>query len=459
MKTMVIPSISVSEALPYPDILRLVQDHMSRSNTDLLNVDELSIEQAFLFKQLIETYLRENGIAFAELSITDLVERLYLDMKLFGFLTPYLQPETIEKLGLEEIRVNSWESVFLVTSKEGKIRLREKFLSPSHAQDIILRLLQKSKMTIDTARPYALGHLGKNQRIGVFKTPILDDEIGVSATIRIVFFSKLIRQNLIDWKTATPEMLDFMEMCLGHGISICVAGATGSGKTGSLGYLLSQIAKDDATRVLTIEEGSREFDLVRRDEAGSVINDVVHLLTRKSEQEATNITQNTLLEQVLRHTPDLLGIGEMRSIEAYTAIEASYTDHTIGTTTHAPNAPLTYERMVMLAAKGTSSFSEESLFRKAITAFPIIVYQEELPDGTRRITEIIEGLEYRDGKVVYNTLYRFDLERTEYDGLLGIVTGRFERMGTLSNHLQKRLARRGVAWSVLQKYIQGGESQ
>ena len=444
-------NILISEALPYPDILENVQKHMSTTQAKLLNKEDYTPEDEHLFKRQVNAYLDANNLVHAEMSMNTLIERIYWDMKGSGILTPYLEQSKIDELGLEEIRINSWKSIYLITSKEGKIRLKERFASPRQAKVIIDRMLQKSHMIVDNALPYALGHLAKNQRIAVFQTPILDDEIGVMATIRIVSFSKLTRKNLIEWNTATPEILDFHIMCLAHGVSVGISGSTGSGKTGTLGYLLSELTRDHTYRVLTMEEGSREFDLIRVDGHGDVINDVVHLLTRKSDHEKSNVSQNILLEQILRHTPRIIAIGEMRSIEAYTAIEAAYTDHTIATTTHAMSAADTYARMVMLASKG-SSFDEKSLYEKTVAAFPIITYQLQYPDGKRRIQEVIEGIAYKDGQVQYNVLYRFRLDETLPDGT---VIGGFEKVNPISQKLQKRLAERGVSKDQLDRFVRG----
>ena len=41
-------------------------------------------------------------------------------------------------------------------------------------------------MVLDNASPIALGHLSKNIRITVLKSPIVDEDVGVAASIRIV---------------------------------------------------------------------------------------------------------------------------------------------------------------------------------------------------------------------------------------------------------------------------------
>lgn len=243
-------------------------------------------------------------------------------------------------------------------------------------------------------------------------------------------------------------MLDLLELFLRHKVSICFAGETGSGKTGTAGYLLSRITEDETFRVVTLEEGSREFSLVRRDEDGYPINDVIHLITVPSGDKKYNIDQDFLLERLLRYDPDIIGVGEMRSKESFTAAETSLTNHTVVTTIHADSAEDTYDRMVTLAKK-MHEFQDATLLRLMTKAFPIIAFQEVLADGSRKITEIIEG-EGIDGiQVKYRTLYRYEVENTVTDELGNVfVTGRFEKGDKVSDRLRKRLITRGVPRAV-----------
>ncbi len=41
-------------------------------------------------------------------------------------------------------------------------------------------------MVLDNASPAVLGHLSKNIRIAVLKTPLVDEDVGIAASIRIV---------------------------------------------------------------------------------------------------------------------------------------------------------------------------------------------------------------------------------------------------------------------------------
>lgn len=118
-------------------------------------------------------------------------------------------------------------------------------------------------------------------------------------------------------------MLSFLEMCLRFGVSFVVAGRTSSGKTTLLNSLLNSVP--DNKRIYTIESGARELSLLKRDAEGRVINNVVHTLSRPSENPNSDISQEDLVMAALRFDPDVICVGEMRDAEAHSAIEASST--------------------------------------------------------------------------------------------------------------------------------------
>lgn len=152
----------------------------------------------------------------------------------------------------------------------------------SNKVETMQEMLHVSGMVLDDASPSVLGHLSKNIRIAVLKTPLVDEDVGVAASIRIVNPQSMKKQDFIKGGTATSQMLDFLSECIRYGISVCVAGATSSGKTTLLGWLLTTIP--DGKRIYSIENGSRELALVRRKD-GRVVNSVIHTLTRDSENE------------------------------------------------------------------------------------------------------------------------------------------------------------------------------
>lgn len=327
---------------PFPEILREVQEYISGKYATMIANNPA--EQKQQITAYISKYLTDYSLGVEGLAPGELVERLFTEMAEFSFLTQYLFATNIE-----EINVNSWKDVKITYSDGRILPSREKFNSPVHAVDVVRRLLHQSGMILDQSQPAVVGHLSNKIRVTVLGNPLTDQDKGVAASIRIVNPQKLEREDFIKGGTATAEMLDFLSACLRYGLSMCVTGSTGSGKTTLMSWLLSTVPDDK--RVFTIENGCREFDLVKEDERGNVSNNVVHTVTRYSEDKTQNIDQEKLLEYALTCNPDVVCVGEMKSAEAFAAQEAARTGHAVITTTHANSCTATYYRMVTLCTQ------------------------------------------------------------------------------------------------------------
>lgn len=271
----------------FNSVLKEVQEYISGKYSSLIT-DGGDEDAKSQIKRYITKYVQDQRIAVKGYSADGLVDALYTEMAEFGLLTKY-----IFGTGIEEININSWRDIEVLYSNGQMVKLDEHFDSPSHAINVIRRMLHVSGMVLDNASPAVLGHLSKNIRIAVLKTPLVDEDVGVTASIRIVNPQNMQKDDFVRGGTATGDMLDFLSACLRYGVSVCVAGATGSGKTTVAGWLLTTIP--DNKRVFTIENGSRELDLVREKD-GKVCNSVIHTLTRESENAKQNIDQDMLLD-------------------------------------------------------------------------------------------------------------------------------------------------------------------
>lgn len=244
-------------------------------------------------------------------------------------------------------------------------------------------------------------------------------------------------------------MLDFLAACLRYGVSVCVAGATGSGKTTVAGWLLTTIP--DNKRIFTIENGSRELDLVREKD-GRVCNSVIHTITRESENAKQNIDQDMLLDMALRYHPDIICVGEMRSAEAYAAQEAARTGHGVLTTIHSNSSQATWRRMVTLC-KRKHEMADDTLMDLVTEAFPIVVFAKQLEDKSRKIMEIMECEILPTGERRYNTLYHFKIEENRLEDGKYRIKGRHEAVNPISESLQKRFIDNGMPQEVLTQLV------
>jgi len=403
--------MSKSKYYDFSEALRRVQEYVSNNYSVLLleNIDD-NKEQ---LKSYIKKFLDDHGILVS------------------GY-----------KIDAEEINVNSYDDIKITYTTGEILPSKEKFNSPTHAMDVIRRLLHQSGMILDNSQPIIVGHLSDKIRITAIAKGIVDKDVGVSVSIRIVNPRKLTKADFIKSETASEEMLDFLSIIHRYGESMCFTGATSSGKTTLMSHILSTLP--DNKRLFTIENGTREFNLVKRDENNEVINNVIHTVTRMNDDKNHSITMAKLLETALTVNPDYICVAEMKSEEAFFAQEAARSGHGVSTTIHASSCIATYYRMVTLC-KQKFNMDDETLYNLVTEAFPIVVFCKRLEDNSRKIMEITECVINEDRKRDIRVLYRFNVEGfLEVEGK-NKIKGYYEKVNQVSKSMRKRLIENGLS--------------
>ena len=430
-----------TEGKDFSTVLKDVQEYIS-SNYSVLITDGTLKDSKEQMKRYISKYVQDSRISVKGMSGNELIDALYTEMAEYGFLTKYIYGE-----GIEEIDINSWKDIEVQYSDGRNEKLNEHFDSPEHAINVIRRMLHVSGMVLDNASPAVLGHLTKNIRIAVLKTPLVDEDVGISASIRIVNPQSMKKEDFVDGGTATNPMLEFLSECIRYGISVCVAGATSSGKTTIAGWLLTTIP--DNKRIFTIENGSRELALVREKE-GRVTNSVIHTITRDSENERQRVDQITLLDMSLRFNPDIIVVGEMRGAEANAAQEAARTGVAVLTTIHSNSCEATYRRMVSLCKRAVD-MSDETLMGYVTEAYPIVVFCKQLENKERKMMEIMECEILADGTRNYRPLYQYVITENRMEDGKFIINGYHEQINSISDSLSKRFLENGMPIDIIEK--------
>ena len=429
----------------FAEVLAQVQEYLASKYSTLIT--DNPEEQRQQITAYIAKYLNDYSLGVEGMDHEALIDKLYTEMAEFSFLTPYLFA-----CDVEEININSWKDTKITYADGRVVPSKERFHSPQHAVDVVRRLLHKSGMILDNSQPGVVGHLSNKLSITVKGNPLTDKDKGVAASIRIVNPKKLGRVDFVRYGTATAEMLDFLAAVLRFGLSICVTGSTGSGKTTLMSWILSTIPNEK--RIFTIENGCREFDLVKEDAGGNVLNNVVHTVTRFSDDPKQNYDQERLLEFALTCDPDVVCVGEMKSAEAFAAQEAARTGHAVITTTHANSCKATYYRMVTLCTQ-KYDMGDKTLYNLVTEAFPIVLFVKKLEDNSRRVMEITECEILEDGARQLHTLYRYHVSETAVEDGKIKVRGEFQKVSTISASLQKRLLENGMPPRLLEQ-IAGG---
>ena len=408
-------------------------------------------------KGIIQKYLYDNKYIVEGMTEEELIERLYNDMAELSILTKYLKNSD----NLEEININAWDDIVLTYVDGHKEKIAEKFESPEHAEDIFRRMLHISNVVVDNRTPTAEAQLLEYKaRATVMVAPIVDSDVGVSASIRFLHPQRVDRKQLIKGGSATSEMLDFITLLVKYGVSIVVAGETSSGKTTTLNAFVSTMPND--MRIFVVETGARELYLRKFDKNNNCVNNVVNTLARQTEEKISSVTQKDLLIKALRYNPEIIIMSEVRGDEVVPTIEAAQTGHTVCTTIHSRGGQAAHFRMANLMANSSQANISDCM-RNAVQAFPIIIYVKRLQDNSRKIMDISEcicsmgdngKLEYK-----YQSLYKYEIEDTiEDENSLNPVEkldndGKFKKVNRISKNLEETLINNGIPTNELKRFF------
>jgi pilus assembly protein CpaF len=248
--------------------------------------------------------------------------------------------------------------------------------------------------------------------------------VGPVVTIRKFAASPFTVEDLIRFGTATSEMFEFLEACVKARLNIFVSGGTGSGKTTTLNVLSSFIPDDE--RIVTIEDAA---ELQLRQEH------VVTLEARPSNIEGKGaIPIRELVRNSLRMRPDRIVVGEVRSAEALDMLQAMNTGHDGSMSTGHANSPrdmlARLETMVLMAGM---DLPLRAIREQTASAVDLIVHQNRLKDGTRKIVSITEVQGMEGDVIVMQDVFTF--EQTGVNE--GKIEGRLKPTGIRPKFVEK----------------------
>lgn len=428
----------------YKEVLDKIRHVISHNHSsELINV-MYSDEAKDKLKNLIVRYLNQNKLSVAECkNISELADKIYEDMAGFGVLSKYLTNPAVE-----EININAWNSIEVIYPDK-IIMLDETFINADDCMDKIKKMVWLGGSIIDGSNPIVDSFIGEGIRISAIIPPCVDKSTGGVASIRRQKKNIITRNLMIDYGSATQEELDFLSLCVNNGVSIAIAGSTGSGKTTDLSYLIECL--DNGKRVYTIED-TRELNIAKINDKGCIINRVVQTVTKDG---VNPVTMDSLLKEALRFHPNVIIPAEMRGKEALTAVEAGRTGHTIISTLHANSAIDAYNRILSMCVSTGVRLSENKLLEFILEAMPLILFKRQLPDGRRVYDEIFEGQSVEHGRVIGKTLYKYEIVENVYnsDGSIQKVVGIHKQVNKMSQELLARLKYGGASEDMLRRFM------
>ena len=298
---------------------------------------------------------------------------------------------------ITEIMINGYDTIFV--EKAGKLtRLNEHFKDNDDLIRIVQKFVSAMDRSIDASNPIVDARLEDGSRVHVVFPPVALS--GATVTIRRFSKNPMTVEKLLEYKSITPEVAAFLKDVVESRHNVFVAGGTGSGKTTFLNALSNYIRPFE--RVITIED-SAELQIKN-------VPNLVSLETKKANsKEANEITIRDLIKASLRMRPDRIVVGEVRGEEALDMLQAMNTGHDGSLSTGHANSPEgMISRLETMVLTGSADLPLEAIRMQIASAVDYIVHLSRLRDFSRKCMEITEVVEYKDGKVILNPIYKFE---------------------------------------------------
>jgi pilus assembly protein CpaF len=363
-------------------------------------------------QRLLSIILQLIGEQSAPLSTLDrdhLAQDILDEVFGLGPLEPLLHDPTVS-----DILVNTYKTVYV--ERRGVIEKTDiAFKDEAHLMHIIDKIVSAVGRRIDESSPMVDARLLDGSRVNIVIPPLAVD--GPLMSIRRFGTTPITADDLLRYRSLTPQMLETLRGAVRARLNIVVSGGTGSGKTTLLNVLSGYIS--DAERIVTIED-SAELQIKKED--------VARLECRPPNLEGKGaVRQRELVINALRMRPDRIILGEVRGEEALDMLQAMNTGHDGSiTTVHANNPRDAIARIETMAMMGSITLPAAAIRAQIASAIDLIVQVSRMSDGSRRVTHISEITGTSGDIISLQDIYLFEKLGL---GPSGNVKGRFHSTG------------------------------
>ncbi|GIK43817.1 MAG: type II secretion system protein E [Chloroflexota bacterium] len=320
------------------------------------------------------------------------------------------------------IFVNAPDRVYV--ERKGKIQeVNSQFKDNEALWAAIHDLLKPSGQKLDPAIPLLKTRLPDGSWVNLVMPPAVLS--GPVLTIRKAHKDPLTIQDLIRFGSTSPEIAEFLRACVKARLNILVSGGTNSGKTTVLKVIASFIP-DDSERIIVIE-GSAELDLPQK-HVVTLTAGPVNLVGKEE------ITMRDLVLNSLNMVPSRIILTELEGNEAMPLLQAMTTGHDgCMTSIHANNPYEALIRLETMITQANLSMPVQTIREMIATGINLIVQQNRLRDGSRKMMKLTEVAGMQGEAIVLSDIFEF--QETGVEG--GRIRGRITSTGHIPGFMNR----------------------
>jgi len=296
---------------------------------------------------------------------------------------------------ISEIMVNGPNNVYV--ERKGELyRTDTAFAGDHQVIAAIERIVSPLGRRIDESSPMVDARLPDGSRVNAIIPPL--SLVGPSITIRKFSKKPLEAADLVRFGSISPEIVQFLDVCVKVRKNILISGGTGSGKTTLLNVLSSFLPNRE--RIITVEDAA-ELQLHQEH--------LVRLESRPPNVEGRGeISIRDLVRNCLRMRPDRIVVGECRGGEALDMLQAMNTGHDGSLTTIHANSPRdALARLETLVLMAGFDLPLRAIREQIASAIHIIVQISRERDGSRKVMKVSEITKMEGDVITLQDIFEF----------------------------------------------------
>jgi flagellar protein FlaI len=245
-----------------------------------------------------------------------------------------LQPLLLDP-NIEDISCSGVGHIFIEHKIFKSVQSTIVFIDYDDVDDFAVWLGEWIKSPVTVRNPLVDAVLPDGSRINIVYGREISKR-GSNFTIRKFSGTPVSALELVEFGSINYMMLAYLSLMLEAGMNVFVVGATASGKTTLLNAITTFIQPD--AKIVTIED-TPEVQVPH--------HNWVQESTRHGggEKQGSDVGMFDLLKAALRQRPDMIIVGEIRSMEAVVAFQAMQTGHGVMSTFHAASVEKLIQRL------------------------------------------------------------------------------------------------------------------
>ena len=351
-----------------------ILDRIKRGLVQVIDVSPTLIKNrekmVEFLEEKVQNLLSQYGIRISSREYLRIMYYIYRDFVGLNEIEPLMQDPFIEDIGVDGLNV----PVYVVHQKFGSLRTNIVYNEIEKLREFVVKLAERCDRYISYAEPLLDGTLPDGSRVQATLTGDVTTR-GPTFSIRKFKEEPLSPVDIINFKTASSELMAYLWYVIETKRNIMICGGTSTGKTSLLNAISVFIPYE--AKIVSIED-TRELMLPHEHWIPSVARPAF------GASGVGEVTMFDLLRESFRQNPDYLVVGEIRGKEAYVMFQGMASGHPSFATMHAASL----EDMIKRLESPPIELSPYLI--EILDIVIVMIHAKEKGKSARRVKEVME---------------------------------------------------------------------